>query len=85
MLYSKITLLGALATLSSLVAAHPFADADLFKRVVSPDETCGNVSGGANNGYTCVTGACCSQYVCPAFSGYKIRYSTSFVNPTAIN
>lgn len=60
MLYSKPTLLAAVVALSSLVAAHP---ADLLRRVVSPDQTCGNVVAGANHGYTCVTGNCCSQYV----------------------
>lgn len=64
MLYSKITLMGVLAALSSLAVAHPLADAELLRRVVSPDETCGNVAGGANHGYTCPTGNCCSQYVC---------------------
>jgi hypothetical protein len=35
----------------------------LSKRVtITPDGSCGNVAGGANNGYTCDTGDCCSQY-----------------------
>lgn len=66
MLYSKIAL-GALAAFGSLAAAHPLADGDLLKRVVTPDETCGNVSNGANHGYTCATGDCCSQYVRSTF------------------
>lgn len=67
MLYSKPTLLAALVALSSLAAAHP---ADLLRRVVSPDETCGNVVGGANHGYTCITGNCCSQYVRTSSFGF---------------
>lgn len=66
MLYSKIAL-GALAAFGSLAAAHPLADGDLLKRVVTPDETCGDVFNGANHGYTCATGDCCSQYVCSTF------------------
>lgn len=77
MIYSKIALLGALTALSSLVAAHPLTDAtleNLFKRAVSPDNTCGNLYAGANNGYTCDTttaGPCCSQYVCLTFLGFQ--------------
>lgn len=66
MLYSKTTILAAVLALRSLAAAHP---ADLLRRVVSPDETCGNVVGGANHGYTCITGNCCSQYVRTPYFG----------------
>ncbi|KAI5806534.1 hypothetical protein DFH27DRAFT_480211 [Peziza echinospora] len=45
---------------SSEDAAH-----QLFKRAPSPDESCGNLFAGNNNGYSCTAanqGLCCSQY-----------------------
>ncbi|KAF8865872.1 glycoside hydrolase/deacetylase [Acephala macrosclerotiorum] len=50
--------------------ALPTDDAGLYsflsKRAVSPDNTCGNAFGGANNSYVCDAtvneGSCCSQY-----------------------
>ncbi|TGZ79766.1 hypothetical protein EX30DRAFT_349993 [Ascodesmis nigricans] len=57
---------------SGLVAAMPqpgrlggnleARDADLLKRALSPDGTCGYKEAGANRGYTCYPGYCCSQY-----------------------
>lgn len=50
----------------SLASALPAEDSGAFsllKRVVSPDETCGDVSNGDNNGFTCDAtvneGGCC--------------------------
>lgn len=50
--------------------ALPTDDAGLYsflsRRAVSPDNTCGDVFGGANKSYTCDAtvneGGCCSQY-----------------------
>lgn len=48
---------------SALIVENPEASVSLFKRVVSPDETCGNVSNGNNKGYSCDAtvdeGGCC--------------------------
>ncbi|KUJ19929.1 uncharacterized protein LY89DRAFT_682755 [Mollisia scopiformis] len=68
-----------LATLSYALSSddatlHPF----LSKRVVSPDNTCGDVYGGANNGYTCDAsvnaGGCCSQY---GYCGISMHYCST--------
>ncbi|KAL7267765.1 hypothetical protein RUND412_009632 [Rhizina undulata] len=65
---NRVPLLGAIAMLSGLVAAHPLVDTtlhSLFKRVDSPDNTCGSAYSGAGNNYTCGStniGTCCSQY-----------------------
>jgi len=68
MIWSRIILVAGLAV-STLSSALPdggdsvgFFDF-LTKRTVSPDETCGDVSNGDNNGYTCDAtvndGGCC--------------------------
>ncbi|KAH0610047.1 uncharacterized protein H6S33_012593 [Morchella sextelata] len=74
---STASLIGALAAFSSLVVAHPLTDATLetlFKRAVSPDNTCGFAYNGAGNNYTCdstTAGTCCSQYgYCGSTSDY---------------
>lgn len=68
MRFSQLTLSGV-AIFTGIAAAHPyeslFETHRLGKRVVSPDETCGNVLGGNNKGYSCGAsnvGPCCSQY-----------------------
>lgn len=58
-------------TLSNVCCALPAEGSGLSnflskRAVVSPDNTCGTLFGGANNNYTCDatvnTGGCCSQY-----------------------
>lgn len=68
-----------LACLAGLSSAHPQGEwwsisGALTKRQLteSPDNTCGLVLGGANNGFKCGSqnlGPCCSQYVCLSY-GY---------------
>lgn len=63
-----------------IALAFPTEDAGLYnflsRRALSPDNTCGNLYNGNNNGYTCnpnaaTGGACCSQYgYCGSTSDY---------------
>ena len=64
-----VTLAAGLA-LTGTSFALPTEDAGLYnflsRRAFSPDNTCGDVYGGANKSYTCDAtvneGGCCSQY-----------------------
>jgi hypothetical protein len=57
-------------TFAAVTFALPTEDISLYtflsKRTISPDNTCGNVLNGNNNGYSCNStvnsGGCCSQY-----------------------
>ncbi|RPB05609.1 glycoside hydrolase/deacetylase [Choiromyces venosus 120613-1] len=74
---TTLSVLSGIAALSSYTTAHPLLDAihgSLSKRIVSPDNTCGNILAGAGNNYTCGStndGTCCSQYgYCGATTSY---------------
>lgn len=57
-------LLGA----ATLISASPALSRRQGDIVLSPDNTCGSVVGGAGNNYHCGSsnlGPCCSQYVSP--------------------
>ncbi|KAF8544615.1 hypothetical protein BDD12DRAFT_915328 [Trichophaea hybrida] len=68
MLAKALTIFGGIfSCIQGFVAAHPdslgsLTTPRLFKRVISPDATCGSILAGKGKGYTCgpITDPCCS-------------------------